>query len=331
MSVDTEQLVLAALPEAPAPPASPSPGEAPASIAPGTIDPKTANILYHDWEAASYDDKWSISFDDRCISYAKEKFAKVAPIRKYDKVLEIGCGTGFFIINLWQAGLVRQAFACDISPGMVETCRRNARRVGLRNLEGRPGDAEALPYKANSFDLVVGHAVLHHLPDPLAALRESHRVLKPGGALVIAGEPTRLGHAIVGLARRATSQGFNAFARVVPGWRRADPQTPLDPAAALEAHVDLHEFHPHMVRAWAREAGFDPVRVETEELFSGLYGWSVRTVEALASPGKLGERWAWWAYRTYLRLYHFDDAVTRRLLPKPVFYNLLLYAEKPAR
>ena len=299
---------------------------------PGELDAKTRNIIYHDWEATQYDDKWSISFDDRCISYAKEKFAKVAPVKKYGKVLEIGCGTGFFIVNLWQAGLVRQAFATDISPGMVEVCKRNAYNVGLKNLEGRAADAENLPYKTGSFDLVVGHAVLHHLPDVPRTLEECFRVLRPGGALVIAGEPTRIGHAVNKLARRATATTFKALDRMRGGLVRDDPavKADKDPAAALERHVDLHEFHPHMVQAWLRETGFDPIRIRTEEFVSGFFGWSVRTVEALAAPGLLSEKWAWWAYRNYLRLYRFDDAFTRHLVPSPLFYNLLLYAEKPA-
>ncbi len=41
-------------------------------------DPKLANVLYHDWEAATYDEKWSISYDERCIEYARERFAHVA-------------------------------------------------------------------------------------------------------------------------------------------------------------------------------------------------------------------------------------------------------------
>jgi hypothetical protein len=98
----------------------------------------------------------------------------------------------------------------------------------------------------------------------------------------------------------------------------------------LERHVDLHEFHPHMVDRWLREAGFTNSRIRTEEFISGFFGWSVRTVEALARPGLLGEKWAWWAYRNYLRLYRLDDAITRRLVPPPLFYNLLFYAEKPA-
>ena len=41
-------------------------------------DPKLANVLYHDWEATSYDEKWSISYDERCISYARDRFAAIA-------------------------------------------------------------------------------------------------------------------------------------------------------------------------------------------------------------------------------------------------------------
>lgn len=293
------------------------------------VDPKTANILYHDWEATTYDDRWSISFDERCISYAREKFLKVAPDRTHGTVLEIGAGTGFFIINLAQAGLVAEPYATDISPKMVEVCLRNAAGVGITNMRARAADAESLPFDDGTFDMVVGHAVLHHLPDVRAAFREALRVMKPGGALVIAGEPTRIGHAIVGVARRITAQTFKTLGGPFGLVRGAKPAA--EGAAALEPHVDLHEFHPHIVEAWAREAGFDPVRVETEELVSGLFGWSVRTIEALARPGLLGQRWAWFAYRNYLRLYKLDDLVTRRLVPKPLFYNLLLYAEKPAK
>ena len=138
-------------------------------------------------------------------------------------------------------------------------------------------------------------------------------MLKPGGMLVIAGEPTRIGHAVNKLARRATATSFKALGRVRPGLVNPDRSVTQhdDPAAALERHVDLHEFHPHMVEAWLRDAGFGPLRIRTEEFVSGFFGWSVRTVEALAAPGLLTERWAYWAYRNYLRLYRLDDAVTR--------------------
>ncbi|HVL32435.1 MAG TPA: class I SAM-dependent methyltransferase [Actinomycetota bacterium] len=304
----------------------------PSSVNPrdlANLDPKTANVLYHDWEARSYDDKWSISFDERCISYAREKFLKVAPDKRYGRVLEIGAGTGFFVINLAQAGLVHEPYATDISPGMVDVCLRNAQNVGITNMKARVADAENLPFEDGFFDLVVGHAVLHHLPDVEGAMKEAFRVLKPGGALVIAGEPTRIGFAIVGLAKRATATLFKTVGSRL-NLTRDTTSDHGDPEAALEAHVDLHEFHPHMVKGWAKDAGFDPVRVETEEFVSGIFGWTVRTIEALARPGALPEKWPWFAYRNYLRLYWLDNNVTRRILPKPLFYNLLLYAEKPA-
>jgi ubiquinone/menaquinone biosynthesis C-methylase UbiE len=295
---------------------------------PVSLDPKTANVVYHDWEAASYDGKWSISFDDRCIRYARERFLKVAPDRRYGRALEIGAGTGFFIINLWQAGFVGEPHATDISPGMVEVCLRNARDVGIAGMSVRTADAEALPFEDDSFDLVLGHAVVHHLPDVPAALREAYRVLRPGGALVVAGEPTRLGYQIVRAAKRATALTMRNLGRGLGLVRAPAPESPQ---AALEAHVDLHEFHPHVVRGWLRAAGFTNLRIETEELLSGMFGWSVRTIESLARPGLLGPRWAWFAYRNYLRLAWIDANLMRRVVPKPLFYNLLFSAEKPAK
>lgn len=293
---------------------------------PDALDPKTANIVYHDWEASQYDGKWNISFDERCVEYARDKFTLVAPERKYGKVLEIGAGTGFFVINLALAGLVREPYATDISPGMVDVCLRNAQANGIANMKARTADAEALPFEDGFFDLVIGHAVLHHLPDVEAAFAEAFRVLKPGGIFVIAGEPTRLGFQLIEVAKRTTAKVFKT---VGPRFNLLRTESHGAPEAALEAHVDLHEFHPHMVKGWLADAGFTKVKIETDELLSGLFGWSVRTIEALARPGLLGEKWAYWAYRNYMRIYKVDDVVLRRLVPKPLFYNLLFAAEKP--
>src|SRR5439155_10987222 len=87
-----------------------------------TLDPKTANILYHDVAARCYDAKWAISFDERCIRYVRARAERMLPASRYGRVLDVGCGTGFFIINLWLAGLVGEAHACDISPGMLAAC-----------------------------------------------------------------------------------------------------------------------------------------------------------------------------------------------------------------
>ena len=149
--------------------------------------PKLANVLYHDWEASTYDAKWSISYDERCIAYARDRFVHVAGDEgwPYGDALEIGCGTGFFLLNLAQAGVLERGSVTDISPGMVAVAEKNAAELGIP-VTGRVADAETLPFDDASFDLVVGHAVLHHVPDVERALREVLRVLRPGGRFVFA-------------------------------------------------------------------------------------------------------------------------------------------------
>ena len=100
----------------------------------------------------------------------------------YGRALELGCGTGFFLLNLKQAGVLDAGYVTDISPGMVDVAVRNAKELGFE-VEGRVADAESLPYDDATFDLVVGHAVLHHIPDVELALREVLRVLRPGRAV----------------------------------------------------------------------------------------------------------------------------------------------------
>jgi len=296
------------------------------------IDAKEANLRYHDAAARDYDAKWSISFDERCIDYVRERAERMLPKRAYGRVLEVGAGTGFFLLNLWQSGFVGEAHATDLSPGMLAACSRNAAMLGC-GLRTAAGDAEALPYADCSFDLVVGHAFLHHLPDYGAALAEMRRVLRPGGALLIAGEPTRLGNRIASVAKRAAAAGMRAADRVRPGIAAAPPGEPSTEEQRilrdLEWRVDLHTFEPADLAGVARALGFTGVRVETEELVSGLFGWAVRTVEAQARPGLLDERWAWFAYRNWQRLYRFDQRYLYRVVPKRAFYNLLLYGERP--
>jgi ubiquinone/menaquinone biosynthesis C-methylase UbiE len=303
-------------------------------VARGAPDAKTANLLYHDAAAATYDGKWAISFEEPARSYVRDRAERMLPRNGYGKVLEVGAGTGFFVINLWQAGYVAEAHATDLSDGMLEVCRANAQALGCP-IETRAGDAERLPYGDGTFDLVVGHAFLHHVPEPRAALAEMHRVLAPGGAVLIAGEPTRLGHRLAGVSKLAVRSAFIAAA-LAPGLRRI--RRDRMPAATrqekilrdLEFEVDLHTFHPHQVAAWAEAAGFGSVRLETEELLASMFGWAVRTIESEARDGLLGPRWARFAYRGWRSLYRVDRLLAR-VIPPQAFYNLLLYAEKPGR
>ena len=302
-------------------------------MARAALDPKTANVLYHDAAAQTYDAKWAISFDPPAQAYVRERAERMLPLRRYGRVLEPGAGTGFFILNLWQTGFVEEAYATDISEGMLEACRANAARLGCE-IETRRGDAERLPYPDGTFDLVAGHAFLHHLPDPPAALAEMFRVLRPGGVLFVAGEPTLWGDRLAGIAKWVARTSMRLADRL-PGVRiLGEPRPPSSEADRvlhdLQFDVDLHTFDPRRVEAWLRDAGFGAVRIETEELIASLFGWAVRTIEGEARPGLLGRRWARFAYRTWRALYGIDDAL-RHVIPAGLFYNLLLVAEKPRR
>jgi ubiquinone/menaquinone biosynthesis C-methylase UbiE len=282
-------------------------------------DPKVANIVYHDWEASTYDEKWSISYDERCISYARDRYVHIAGDGGWpaQRMLEIGAGTGFFTLNLMQAGLAQSAVVTDISQGMVDVAVRNGRTLGL-DVTGQAADAEALPFADGEFDLVIGHAVLHHIPDLDLAFREILRVLRPGGRFVFCGEPTQRGDLI---ARRLSTLTWWATGRVtrLPGLRERFARTSEELAqsseeARLESVVDLHTFDPDELSRLALRAGAVDVETVTEELTASWFGWPVRTLEAAVKPGSLGFGWAMFAYRTWMAL----DAVDRRALARVV-------------
>lgn len=298
---------------------------------------KAKQAAYHDWEARTYDEKFSISYDERCIEYARGRFVKAVPEgRASGRVLELGAGTGFFLVNLALAGCVDgELHASDISPGMLEVCARNAAEHGVA-VTTSVGDAEALPYPDDHFDVVLGHAFLHHLPIPGLALREAARVLRPGGRLVIAGEPTELGDRISWVVKQNTWRAFRALTSLPPlrGVRKPELREAGASAqdlvlAALEDEVDLHTFRPRDVAHAARLAGFGRVEVVTEELTSNWVGWAVRTIEGSTAPGVLGMRWATAAFRSYLALAWLDEHVMDRFVPDPLFYNLILTARMP--
>jgi ArsR family transcriptional regulator len=94
---------------------------------------------------------------------------------------DLGCGTGELTATL--APFVARVIAVDRSTDMLQAARRRLREHP--NVDVRRGELEALPIADNELDAATLMLVLHHVPDPTAALAEAARALKPGGRLVI--------------------------------------------------------------------------------------------------------------------------------------------------
>jgi ubiquinone/menaquinone biosynthesis C-methylase UbiE len=101
---------------------------------------------------------------------------------KGKRVLEIGCGLGTDGAQFAKAGA--DYTGIDLTDAAVDLARR---RFEIFQLPGtfRTADAEQLDFADNSFDVVYSHGVLHHTPDTAGAIREIHRVLRPGGRAIV--------------------------------------------------------------------------------------------------------------------------------------------------
>jgi SAM-dependent methyltransferase len=293
---------------------------------------KDVNVRYHDAAAAEYDSKWGIDFGPIGQEQVRGKLVKALgewPPEPFGDALEIGSGTGYFSLNLMQLGAIERLVATDISPEMLATLSTTAERLGL-SAETRVADAETLPFPDESFDLVLGHAVLHHLPDLDGALAEFHRVLRPGGAIAFCGEPSRYGDLLAALPKRGAQLA-------APLWRFALGASARKPEVKangggheLEPEVDVHAFAPARLDGMLGSAGFETVRISGEELLANVYGWAVRTLEGSAEPDEVPYRWRELAFRGYIALQRLDTVLLEPRLPPSIFYNLVLSARKPA-
>jgi len=125
-------------------------------------------------------------------------------------VLEVAPGPGFFSIELAKLGNFKIT-ALDASRTFVEIARENARKAGA-SIDFQHGNASAMPFPDNSFDFLYCSAAFKNFSEPVEALDEMHRVLRPGGEAVIAD-----------LRKDATMEDINQYVKesgrnLVDGW-----------------------------------------------------------------------------------------------------------------
>lgn len=133
---------------------------------------------YWDTRSEGYAEQVDREQQENAFAAYREAFEGIAPAAR---VLDVGCGPGFFATELAKAGFA--VTALDYSDGMLEKARQRAAACGVA-VDFVQGDAEHLPFETGSFALVCSRNVLWNLPHPEAALAEWLRVLALGGRLV---------------------------------------------------------------------------------------------------------------------------------------------------
>ena len=141
---------------------------------------KQLSKKYFDAEAENYNN----SVDGKFVKSMYEEIIKRVIDENPKDILDLGCGNANVISMLLQKTDAK-LYGLDLSEKMIDVCKK---RIGKR-ADFVVGDAEKLPYKDESMDVIICNASFHHYPNPNIVLEEMWRTLKKGGVLIL-GDPT---------------------------------------------------------------------------------------------------------------------------------------------
>ena len=214
-------------------------------------------------------------YDDGLGDRKIKAFRRLAGDLQHARLLDVGSGDGTFSTVAREAGA--EVVATDFAESMVAATARRAAVPVVR------GSADALPYEANSFDILVALDIIEHLYQPERALREFHRVLRPNGRLLLGTD--RDGIALGLLPRKFPRLLRRILVRRPPPEARSNPDRYVTP---LCTHT--HEFELDELLALTAQGGFRTRSFDSYSYSLGLDGWG-RMVE-FAARGPL-RRWKW--------------------------------------
>jgi len=146
-------------------------------------------------------------------------------------IADLGAGEGAFALLLAQRAA--RVIAVDTSDKMIEVGRNQAQRLGFTNIEFRLGDMEEVPIEDASVDLVFFSQSLHHALHPDRAIHEAHRILRPGGRLVI-----------LDLLQHRFEEARELYADEWLGFAESEIESMLTAAGFANAHASVVDKDP---------------------------------------------------------------------------------------
>jgi ubiquinone/menaquinone biosynthesis C-methylase UbiE len=210
-------------------------------------------------------------------------------------LLDVGCGPGTITTDLAKRVAPGRVFGIDLSLDVITTARKLQSEGGTEDVIFDEGTVYDLSFADESFDVVYAHQVLQHLGDPVSAVREMRRVLRPDGILAVrdsdygaftwAPDDPRLDRWMQ-IYQQLTKRN-NAMAnagRYLPTWIRQAG------FASLDVTSSTWTFHTHEERTWWGQLWAD--RIRESEFASQSIEYGLTTREELESVAEAFETWA---------------------------------------
>lgn len=149
------------------------------------MDPRLQRrVQRYGWDraAAAYEPAWQAQ-----LAPAHDLMLQMGALRPGERVLDVACGTGLVTLRVAETvGAAGAVVGTDIAGEMIEAAARAAAARGLDHVRFERADAEDLPFWDGCFDAALCGLGLMYVPDPVRALGEMRRVLRPGGRVAVA-------------------------------------------------------------------------------------------------------------------------------------------------
>jgi ubiquinone/menaquinone biosynthesis C-methylase UbiE len=215
------------------------------------LDPKLTKEYV---QLAGYSDDELAGLPDGVATFGCGNPVNLAGIKPGDVVLDLGSGAGMdLILAAKKAGQDGKAIGLDMTPEMIDTCRKNLAAAGLTNAEVRQGEMEKMPVTDGEVDWILSNCVINLSPEKEKVFAEAFRVLKPGGQMMVADIVT------LGLEEKHRDD--------MQAW-----------SACLSGAVDESDY-----LQLARDAGFEDVKIVARMVYTK------ETLSVLATEACCGE------------------------------------------